>query len=555
MPDKLILPKDDFDGTFLWLLWDKPPVDHPMNKSGNVNIIARLRSAWAIDADIPSDTYGRYGEYNATTNPNGWDKEFYSKGNAIKVGKRLADWFEYQSLYKGKGQAHKGMYGGAIFIHNWGCQTEGSTLFKEIEDHASDCLTIDDFVGYKNATEAQALHSKLKYSVGFTKNSIAKSTTESVVNGKTILGISKWMETAMLSMKAECDARNLCYPLYLAQDHENFEPYLFKLVGYDRKPALDALASDFPKEWASAPWRAAMADPRFATETVYEEWDGKQWIGKTLKDAYTEAGLPVFKNGEFFVSPTNNEFTRKMAPYIAKICDYALSKMLYEPIKKVFPNIQCGNYNIVMPTSSEPQNIYFDVMNNWMFQPSKVFTNAQPSGKKHFHGDFSSPVCYSPVLKTGTQTIYRYDPSEFNPNFNADYTKNPAGVRGHPFGSTPQDIYRNFIKQRVRSLTVNNPTACIPWIECPGAKVADSNIYMVHTSTVDDLLDITTDNYKNGVRVWQLFNAFWPAAQLSSSHELHDKLHTWIKTNQPPATIQPQTVQLTAVEAPVEEIL
>lgn len=552
---KLVLPKDDFDGTFLWLLWDKPPVDHPMNKSGNVNVIARTRSGWALDSDIPSDTYGKYGEFNATTNPNGWDREFYTKANAIKVGKRLADWFEYQSLYKGKGQAHKGTYGGAIFIHNWGCADEGPTLFRETEDLASDCLTLNDFAGYTNAAEALALRSGMKYSVGFSKNAVAKSTSETVVNGKTILGISKWMETAMWSMKAECDARNLCYPLYLAQDLENFEPYLFKLVGFSRKPATtSALASEFPKEWASSPWRAAMADPRYSTEVVYEDWDGTQWVGKTLKDAYTEAGLPVFKNDEFFVSFTNNDFTRKMAPYMAKIADYGLNKMLYEPIKKVFPNIKCGNYNTVIPTSSDPANIYFDIMNNWMYQPSKTFTDKNPAGKRHFHADFSSPVCYSPVLKTGTQTIYRYDPSQYKSTFAAQYNQNPATpMMGHPFGTTSADIYRNFLKQRVRSLTVNNPTACIPWIECPGAKVCDGPTYAVHTSTVDDLLDITSDNYKNGVRVWQLFNAFWSADLLKNSHELMGKLHDWIKANQAPATMTLTEVKPVSTAA-VEEV-
>lgn len=508
-----VLSRENHDGKFLWLMWEKP-VNTPLMNSGNVNTIARVRSGVFINGDKPDATWPNY-----PTND-----YFYSEANAIQVGKRLADWFEYQGLTRDKGHVVvDGVpYAGGIFLHNWGSPNyvgrdpqgnTGPSIFLEPEDMVSDVLTTADFAGYTNATSIVAARSTMKHTVGYLGNAVTKAFTNTVMTdsrGAThnMMGLANWAKRVMQSMKAECDARNLCYPRVLAQDLEGFRPAPYQYTGYSTKPtSTTAAPSDFPKLFRSSVLRAMQADSRYTTETVYQEWNGSAWVNKTMQDAWNAAGGPTGDPDRFFSEGNNVWFGRRWATYSAKMADYGLSKLLYEPIKEVFPGTQCGNYETVLPISaSEPE---FEGSNYWLKYPVSDLPV-----RRHMKADYQSPVLYSP--NRGNQP-YKYSPSRYNPNYATD----EAGylgllpvfpgallLLGHPFGATSDITYKNFIGHQIRSATKNNPTQIFPWFEVPGTRIGEDMVGSLrHTSSVADVLCGMTAAYETGSRISLFFNA------------------------------------------------
>lgn len=522
--------KEIHDGKFLWLLWEKPPANSPFVSSGNVNIIARCRSRFGIDGDKPDSTWPNYGYNNF----------FYSESNAVKVGKRLADWFAYQGLTRDKGQITVGgvPHAGAIFVQDWatpnytGKDPQGNTgpsLFYETGDSVSDVLTTSDFAGYTNATSIVASRSNLKHFVGFMANAISKSTTNTVMTdsaGAThnIMGVANWITSVLQSMKSECDSRNLCYPRYLAFDIEGFHPSAYLFTGYSSKPsgatASSAVAGQFPPLFRSAPLRAVQADARYATETVYQEWSGNGWVNKTWQDAWNAAGGPTGNPDQFFANGNNVDFARRFTPYMTKMADYALHKMLYEPAKSVFQGILCGNYNVYFPTTASAPE--FEGSNSWLRYPVSDFEN-----KRHLRADWQSPVLYSPNMNNA---FYRYSPERYNPTYETQFLSSPLTVTGHPFGSTKETIYRNFIKGSTRSATTRNPLPLLPWYELPGTNIG-SELFAVHASTTADVLDVMKSAYDSGVRVFQVFNqnhATLSQSTIDNSVTLFNSLKSYI---------------------------
>lgn len=539
-----ILNREGHDGKFLWLLWEKPPANTPFVNSGNVNIIARVRSRFGINADKPDSTWPDYTRNDF----------FYSELNAIGVGKRLADWFAYQGLTRDKGQVViDGVpHAGGIFTQDWGTPTysgrdpqggnTGQSLLFEHADKVSDVLTVADFQGYTNAASIVAARSTMKHSVGFMANAIARSTTNTVMTdsrGAThnIMGLSNWIRRVMQSMKDECDARNLCYPRVLAFDLEGYRPPTYLYTGYSNRPsgatASSASPGQFPPLFKSSVLRAMQADARYSTETVYQEWSGNGWVNKTMQDAWNAAGGPTGDPDRFFAEGNNVWFARRWQSYLHKIADYAMSKMLYEPVKEVFPGILCGNYETSFQTTSSVAE--FDGGNYWFKWPANDFEN-----KRHLHTDYQSPVLYSPNISTQP---YKHNPARYNPNYAAQEPAVlaalgtvPGGLfnLGHPFGGTASEIYRNFIKTQIDSAATRNPIPLMPWYELPGARVgAEVPNSVVHTSNVDEVLAGMTAAYETGTRIFLIFNerhASYSQSMVDTSIALFDGLRTYINS-------------------------
>jgi hypothetical protein len=147
------------------------------------------------------------------------------------------------------------------------------------------------------------------------------------------------------------------------------------IIGKCALIGAEAVKSIKPEFTLDNPFDYVMQDPRFKTEIVYEDWDGKKWVGKTLFDAYTEAGFDSVKNKGYLATDGKNkvywfqkqnaEFFRAMEPYFQKINDHALFQSLYTPIKKIFPDIITGNYNIYHGINKNAKNQHFEVRNLW----------------------------------------------------------------------------------------------------------------------------------------------------------------------------------------------
>lgn len=469
MPPVINSRSEPLDSKIHFMLWSSPAnndasiITHP-----NISIIGRIRPD---SVNASSDVPPGYPSYTVSN-------IYYSAQNATNTGKRWADWFEYQGLTKGNGSAYGGLYAGGVFAQNWGTNQNGWSPKSLMADPA-------DAVGGGY--------------VGFHANSTLRN-QGTLGDGSLTLG--DFIKVAFESMKTECDNRNLCYPLFLAWDLEQT---------IDGAGVVGS---------GSVPWISAMADSRFNTEIVYEDWNGSSWVGKTLADAHAAAGYPGHNPSAFWFQSTNQTWMNKMSPYYAKINDHAFSKALYEPAKEVFPYILCGNYNIFFGMSSTQSNQFWQEQNNWWRYPVTDFTY-----NRHLKADYSSPVCYSPNVSDSLYTRY-------GPSFNVPY---PAGNWGHIFGDNTRDIYRNYTSQIVRCCTsLNNPIPCIPWIEPP---YQDSSgwLFPTYQNDATDILYMLKQHYLSGVRTWILFNTTagdnnTKIYNLNAFVEVLEEFKTWIRT-------------------------
>lgn len=439
MPPTIYTRSIPIDPKLQVILFNKPGNEnHPLITHPNVTILAKVRADF-INSDKPPE----FPTYETSS-------IYYSAINAIALGKRWADWFEYQGLIKGKGQTPDGLYGGAIHAQNFGSTTGGLSPKSLMFNPA-------DQVG--------------GYSVGYHANAILRN-QGTLVDGS--LTLADFIKQAFTTMKSECDSRNLCYPMYL--------------IGNNEQTISAANMIGIPN---SSPFLAAQASPKYTTEIVYEEWDGSIWVGKTMANAYTEAGSPLHSTSIYWYQGINREWCCRMQNLYRRINDHALSKVLYEPAKEVFSNIICGNNGIVHPISNEQINQYWDIQDNWFRTP---FVNYEKN--RYLKADYQSPICYSPNMTVS-------DPSKYNPAYNLSY---PAPTfSGHIFGPTKQEIYKNYIIQLTKSCITYNPLECIPWIEPPLEGIGNG-IYELYIANEEDISYIMQQQYILGVRTWNIFN-------------------------------------------------
>lgn len=445
--------------------------------------------------DAPDNTYPKY-DQPGSLDTYVYKNTPYAKGNAINVGKRLADWQEYQGLVQGTGEVS---FGGSIFIQNWGTlQHSGKGLVKD-------------------PTDAVSYNGK-RFHVGFHSAACVRMTKEQLDAAPLTesLSIPDFIKVALASMKDECDSRGLCHPAYLAWDWED-------VIGADRLIGFNNTVPEIgnPTRLLSA-WEVAQRDPRYSTETVYEDFVNGEWIPKTLKDAFMEAGQPesviydkaTGKRPTYWFQDVNREFVKKISPYYDRILDHALHQSLYQPAKEVFPSIQCGNYSISFPTSAKYENHFPEAQNVFLRVPSD---ESNFTRKRYLRADYQCPVCYSPNMGTG-----RYNPANYAPASQVSdrkYLANLPGVQPyytkHSFGNGKNDsetrrtIYRDINVQRVKACVAEgNPVNVVPYVEPPFENTASNDFGAANVYNPDesDILYILQQHYLLGVRRWHLFN-------------------------------------------------
>jgi hypothetical protein len=267
---------------------------------------------------------------------------------------------------------------------------------------------------------------------------------------------------------------------------------------------------------------------RYETEIVYEEYDtgSQKWVPKTLKDAFTEAGFPIHRNSipwqrsnirdsKSIWQSDNRDFLRIMTPYYLKINDFALHKILYSIAKEYFPAIRCGNYSHEFPLNGDIENFMpADPRNTFVRLPHETANLEQY--KPHLRADYQQPVCYSqnvnsyPTSKNATrQQIQSNNGVPLNPTQDAPHQ---FYYNNHPFGTTNQEIYVNYNKQKVKALTATaeeknrfTNLTCIPYGECPRNDTS-SGEFASYNPNETDILDIWKFYYERGVRTMYIFN-------------------------------------------------
>ena len=509
------------DGSIQFCLWSHPKFEggnKPLNTTEltnhpNVTTVANACMG-NINANSGPSYFSGYSTYSLNNSTN-----FYCKEYATDIGKRWADQFELNGLFydpndKTKQFGENGTrYGGSIFAQNWGSHISNCSVKNMLMAHHDDLLWHKD----------PATGGQIGIPAGWHKNSCQKigdlAQLEKLANDVT-LSLADFILWAAHTMKKECDARNLCYPKLLAWDWEGHVGLYYSADSNNNQGALigaEGVRSTNPAFTISNAFDLVMQDARFTTEVVYEEWDGKQWIGKTLYDAYTEAGYNKTTNkgytaGDatkkvYWFQGINCEFFRSMEPYYQRINDHALSKALYEPMKQVFPDIITGNYNVYHGLSKAAKNQHFEVRNIWARTPK----NNWPV-KKYLKADYQCPVCYSVDMSQ-----YKYTANTYQ-DANVIDAAAPGTFyywNAHCLGKTPQEIYNNCMTQYVRNCTAvdatnqtGNPTMCIPWIEPPRERVGGHEGVTVHDASYSDILTVLKNHYNLGVRRWLVFNPF-----------------------------------------------
>lgn len=497
------------DETIQFSMFFRTKPDSPLMVDPWVTTQARVRLD-VPNMDRPDSTYAPYDQ------PGGHDTYVYkgnpyAKGNAINVGKRLADWQEYQGLVNGMGEnrtrnpgkVRRG-FGGTIFIQNWGTlQHSGKGLMK------NPC----DAVAYNGKTFYAGFHSKA--SVRLTPDQLnAAALTES-------LSIGDFIKVALVTLRAECDARGLCYPTHLAWDWED-------AIGPDGLIGFNNTVTDpnDPKRILSG-WQVVQQDPRYKTEIVYDDHVNGRWVGKTLHDAFVEAGSPesvVYDKATgtkpvYWFQDVNREFMKKMTPYFMRIIDRALHTTLYRVAREVFANIQGGNYSSKFPMSAKYENHFPEVQNPFLRLPSdeSKFVVSMVPPKRYLRAHYQCPVCYSPNMAPNRFSPENYAPASqvADRNYLANMPSIQPYYAKHSFGdglngeNTRRTIYRDINVQRVKAcLAEGNPIGVIPYIEPPFENAAggDFGAANVYNPDESDILYILQEHYKLGVRRWHLFN-------------------------------------------------
>lgn len=93
---------------------------------------------------------------------------------------------------------------------------------------------------------------------------------------------------------------------------------------------------------------AAFNDPRAATETIYEEWDGSRWAPKTLADWKREVFdriSPVPDLARHCMDPRNAAFLPHVVGLAYRMMDYRIAKTVAAPWRLVLPGLRSvSNY-------------------------------------------------------------------------------------------------------------------------------------------------------------------------------------------------------------------
>lgn len=467
---------------------------HAIMTDPNVTTQARVRID-TVNLDKPDNTYS---DYDVVAGKYLYDKNWYCKGNAINVGKRMADWQEYQGLYVGKGvdipNAVAGTrtrsYGGSIFIQNWATgQYSGKALFKDPRDAVT--------------------HNGNQHFIGFHANACERSTPQQLQSYSLTqsISIADFTTVALQALKDECDRRNLCYPAYLAWDWEDVVG-VGGMIGYGNSYERPGN----PQQRISV-WELVQNDPRYSTEIVCEEFFRGRWLPRTMRDIYREAGSPAQITLEgttprYWFQGVNREFSKKMWVYCWRMWDHALNETLYRPARRIFPHVNCGNYHVVFPISNKYEDHYPDLRDNFLRLPSDTSNFVR---KRYLRADYQCPVCYSANMSA----INRFSPTDYAPAASVSDPRNAAYYTKHSFGdgtNTPngrRKIYRDMCVQLVKACVAGgNPIEVIPYIEPPFANTSASDFGAGNTHNPDesDILYVLQQHYLLGVRHWMLFN-------------------------------------------------
>lgn len=486
--------------------------------------------------------------------------------NALLTAIRIAEWFEYMGYKRGKGvlMPDGKEYAGAIHLSKLGSSQDGVKREENFSENSFKRLLFfnnDRINSQGNVIPDPEFgdNGRLPYCFGHHTKASLRNRPVSPTHGLTL---GDFVKEVMVRLRDQCDSRDLCYPLFLINDLEDrVGPggsqynlnYRLRQADVDER-VYTRFRSALIGRWDNRDspvtdnniFNGMLNDAgqmgQTFNEPVYYDWNGSEWTEKTLLQGFEEYGIgivgpnqnqisssdwksidpdngkPIYwfkgtqsdtiNNVDNFVAGITSDGTmsfrnlrydyrnhitvKKLNLLYNRIADHGLSKVFYEPIKEVFPHMRCGNRGLVAVLDN--QICYYDANNIF----NKTPFVSEPRGKRLFRGDYSSPSLFGPVM---TDFPGKYGPARYRNLNNVDISTY------HSFGTTPQQIWRNFLVHQVKACFAGeNPLPVIPLIPLPHENWTSANGSGGYTPQLSDYLYVLQEHYKMGVRNWLVYN-------------------------------------------------
>lgn len=428
-----IIRSNKFTQDIKFVLWDMPELKRTTSSSIVIehNPITfeitnsliddpKIHFIAKVQVDNISEPHPSYENIQQTANS-------FEKLNAINVGNALANYYEYWGYTNDMGmyfdENGKG-YAGGFHIQNFGTTGKEYALFRTGTRNDSiasfynqDLYNFDNtslFVGYSDRRTSREF------------NSINDILSQ---NNNKILRFADWMELCMYQFKTACDARNLCYPAFFTLDVEDGFPISSIIDGRDftsgRRNWLDIIRNNSGSENPN----------RWNTAKIYEEWDDAQGIWKSVtwasafQEAYgTSTPQNPYNQSKAYFQGYNRDAMRKLTFIGERIIDYMLDKIYYQPARRYFPRIICGNYGTIVPISGKfgvyEGSVVYNAASNSSRDPvitfpygEKGFEQSWPP-RKQIKADLQNPVAYTCSKLDGllSASAYSYASTGFENN-------------------------------------------------------------------------------------------------------------------------------------------
>lgn len=302
------------------------------------------------------------------------DWEDCVKAHLRACARAAADCFEYCRYYKGTGSLGGGLYESGVSLLGLGTFYNSKATDQEWYDMARLYAHPCDGTSTDTPDTTTLLHDGdswyLPSSSGYPNMGELNSALYTPWCEEGIAEVAPLVLYFAEQMKAQCDARNLCYPAQLVLDNE-------------QNPVHWTVASGV-EGTQYGNFNNVRADDRYDSSTVYEIKDGDTYVPQTYADHFASHGgaLAAAVGSYYGGSYGTNELVHEMLWRLyAFAYDYAEHKAFYEPWKSVFSESRCSNYNNrFVPQESEKKIL--------------ITNQGLEVACENVRADFSSPVLY-----------------------------------------------------------------------------------------------------------------------------------------------------------------
>ena len=439
--------------------------------------------------------------------------------NAILMARRFADWFEYMGFKRGNGvlMPDGNEYAGAIQFSKFGSISDGPKNQENSEEIAYKRLLM--FNSHRVNSEGNLIpdpefgdNDRLPYCFGHHTKATLRNRPASQTHGLTL---GDFCKQVMLRLREECDARNLCYPMYMINDMEDMVgvggtqtnlSYSLQQAGFDQRLPYTRFGGQLLGRWQNRSDSSGIGPNNVYdgmlniagefgqtfNEPVYYDWNGSDWSEKTLLQGFRDHGIVV--NG-----PNENQFPTSQWTSRANSNDLYPNYWFFgaqgggvSPVDNFVNGITSDGSMSIRNIGRDWRNhVFFKKIGSLynkiadhalykvLYEPAKeVFPHikcgnrgvvAVLDDKTPSYDGSNSYIKYPYISEPAGKRLLRGDfsgPACFGPWITDQSGRyGPAFYRGlesdaytstnftsyHSFGQTPQEIWRNFVIHQVKA--------------------------------------------------------------------------------------------------------